>query len=147
MIHYNDYCNCIIKVSCFVLLNSGLPFSRVPFSTLCFPVCQIQVCHFQSPHAVAYLGGALGDAPLWPEHKIFLNTLNQIFFNSGVPRPLLQWGGDTPSPHSTPLAPPAPRTSRLWLWPPSQNPKYATGPTLCTSGFTDGITYEYVFPQ
>jgi len=29
------------------------------------------------PCAVAYLGGALGDAPpLWPEHKNFLNTLN-----------------------------------------------------------------------
>jgi len=38
--------------------------------------------------------------------------------HSPLHRPLLQWGGDTPSPHSTPLAPPAPRTSHLWLWPP-----------------------------
>ena len=59
--------------------------------------------------SVAYLGGgALGDAPpLWPEHKFFEHI-----------EPLLQWGGDTPSAHSTPLAPPALRTSRLWLCPP-----------------------------
>ena len=34
-------------------------------------------------YTVAYLGGgALGDGPppLWPEHKIFLNTLNQKNF-------------------------------------------------------------------
>jgi len=76
---------------------------------------------------VAYLGGGTGRCPppLWPEHKNFLNTLNQKKFlkflgkgHSPLPRPLLQWGGDTPSPHSTPLAPPAPRTSRLWLCPP-----------------------------
>ena len=77
-------------------------------------------------NTVAYLGVHWAMAPLlWPEHKIFFNTLNQKFFfkflgrgHSPFPRPLLQWGGDTPSPHSTPLAPPAPRTSRLWLWPP-----------------------------
>ena len=68
--------------------------------------------------------------PLWPEHKNFWNTLSQKklkISGEGAVRPLLQWGGDTPSPHSTPSAPPAPRTSRLWLCPPSQNPKYATG--------------------
>jgi len=76
--------------------------------------------------SVAYLGGHWAmPPPLWPEHKFFLNTLNQkIFFkflgrgHSPLPRPLLQWGGDTPSPHSNPLAPPAPGTSRLWLCPP-----------------------------
>ena len=84
---------------------------------------------------VAYLGGgALGDAPpLWPEHKNFLNTLNQkLFFkflvrgHSPLPRPLLQWGGDTPF-HT----PPHWRLRRLeprvfGSAPPSQNPKYAT---------------------
>ena len=112
---------------------SGLPDSGLPFSV--------------APRSGVFRG-PLGDAPLWPEHKNFLNTLNQknFFFNSGVPRPLLQWGGDTP-PHT----PPHWRLRRLeprvfGSGPPSQNPKYATGPTLCTSGFTGGITYEYVFP-
>ena len=73
---------------------------------------------------MAYLGGALGDAPrLWPEHKNFLNTLNQKilknFWGGGTaPDPFFS-GEGTPPPHTPPhwrlwLAP---LTSRLWLWP------------------------------
>ena len=80
---------------------------------------------------MAYLGGGgTGRCPpLWPEHKNCLNTLNQKkikkFLGRGhspLPRPLLQWGGDTP---------PQWRLRRLeprvfGSGPPSQNPKYAT---------------------
>jgi len=34
---FDSRCNCIIKVSCFVLLNSGLPFSVAPLQPA--PVC------------------------------------------------------------------------------------------------------------
>jgi len=88
----------------------------------------MDIKHLTTPCTVAYLGGGGHWAmppPLWPEYKNFLNTLNQKRFlkflgrgHSPLPRPVLQWGGDTPSPHSTPLAPLASRTSRLWLWPP-----------------------------
>ena len=44
-----------------------------------------EICH---SYPVAYLGGgALGDAPpLWPEHKIFLNTLNQKKISDRIDR-------------------------------------------------------------
>ena len=39
---------------------------------------------------MAYLGGgALGDAPPWPEHKNFFEHIEHIFFNF--------WGGGTAS--------------------------------------------------
>jgi len=86
--------------------------------------------------------------PLWPEHKKFLNTLNQNFF-------LISGEGAQPSPqtpssvgrgHPLPTLHPI-GASRLWLWSPSQNPKYATEldhmQTICTSLQTDNHTQFY----
>ena len=81
--------------------------------------------------AVAYLGGHWAmPPPLWPEHKNFLNTLNQKKLKNF-------WGGGTaPSPDSffSGEGTPPPHTPPHWrLEPyvfgsasPSQNPKYAT---------------------
>ena len=63
--------------------------------------------------------------PLWPEHKIFLNTLNQ---KKNL------WGGGTapsPDPFFSGEGTPHRRLRRVELRvfgsaPPSQNPKYAT---------------------
>ena len=61
--------------------------------------------------SVAYLGGGTGRCPpLWPEHKIFLNTLNQIFF-------LNFWGGGTapsPDPFFSGEGTPPPHTPPHW---------------------------------
>jgi len=85
-----------------------------------------------------FRGGGTGRwPPLWPEHKNFLNTLNQKIFlkflgrgHSPLPRPLLQWGGDTPLPTLYPIgASGASNLASLALLPPSQNPKYATAQT------------------
>ena len=53
---------------------------------------------------VAYLGGHWAMPPPWPEHKIFLNTLNQKFFlisGEGAPDPFFS-GEGTPPPHTPP---------------------------------------------
>ena len=49
------------------------------------------------------------NSPFWdPQSKNFLGR-----GHCPLPRPLPQWGGETPSPHPTPSAPMAPRFSRL----------------------------------
>jgi len=108
-------------------------------------VTRATLCCSCSPVSSGVFRGALGDAPHWPEHKNFLNTLNQKKFSliSGEraqppPQTPSSVGRGHPLPTLHPIG--ASNLTSLALAPPSQNPKYATA-CVCLSLCLDLSVY------